>query len=143
MADNTTINSGAGGDVIATDDIDGVKYQRVKVTFGADGSATDVSPAAPLPVVEDPASAAATTAVASSSTAVDLLAANAARAGATVYNAADTDLFIRLGGTATLGVYGVRVPPNGYYETPYRYTGLLSGIWSGTPTGDALVTELS
>lgn len=51
MADNTTLNAGAGGDVIATDDIGGVKYQRVKVTYGADGSATDVEPSAsPLPV---------------------------------------------------------------------------------------------
>jgi hypothetical protein len=50
MADNTTLNTGSGGDTIATDDIGGVKYQRVKVTHGADGSATDVSSASPLPV---------------------------------------------------------------------------------------------
>jgi len=50
MADNTTLNVGAGGDVIATDDIGGVKYQRVKVTFGADGTATDASGTTPLPV---------------------------------------------------------------------------------------------
>lgn len=51
MADNTTLNPGVSGDVIATDDIAGVKHQRVKVEWGADGSATDVSPTAPLPVV--------------------------------------------------------------------------------------------
>lgn len=50
MADNTTLNTGAGGDTIATDDLAGVKYQRVKVNFGSDGSATDVSSASPLPV---------------------------------------------------------------------------------------------
>ena len=50
MADNTTLNAGSGGDVIATDDVGGVKYQRVKVTHGADGTATDASAAAPLPV---------------------------------------------------------------------------------------------
>jgi len=50
MADNTTLNAGSGGDVIATDDIGGVKYQRVKLAFGADGSAADVSDANPLPV---------------------------------------------------------------------------------------------
>lgn len=42
MADNTTLDAGSGGDVIATDDIGGVKYQRVKISQGADGSATDV-----------------------------------------------------------------------------------------------------
>lgn len=50
MADNTTLNAGAGGDVISTDDIAGVKVQRVKVQHGADGSATDVSAASPMPV---------------------------------------------------------------------------------------------
>jgi hypothetical protein len=49
MADNTQLNAGAGGDVIATDDIGGVKFQRVKATFGVDGVATDVSSANPLP----------------------------------------------------------------------------------------------
>ncbi len=49
MADNTTLNPGTGGDVIASDDIGGVKYQRVKVAVGADGSATDATEATPLP----------------------------------------------------------------------------------------------
>ena len=50
MSDNTTLNPGTGGDVIATDDIAGVKYQRVKINYGADGAATDVSPTAPMPI---------------------------------------------------------------------------------------------
>jgi hypothetical protein len=50
MADNTVLNAGAGGDTVATDDIAGVKHQRVKIEHGADGSATDVSSASPLPV---------------------------------------------------------------------------------------------
>lgn len=43
MADNTILNLGTGGDTIATDDISGVKYQRVKLSLGADGTATDVA----------------------------------------------------------------------------------------------------
>jgi len=50
MADGTTLNAGTGGDVIATDDIGGVKHQRVKVQHGADGAASDVSATNPLPV---------------------------------------------------------------------------------------------
>ena len=49
MADNTTLNAGTGGDVIATDDIAGVKHQLVKVEFGADGAATLVTATTPLP----------------------------------------------------------------------------------------------
>lgn len=50
MADNVTLNAGSGGDTISADDIAGVKVQRVKVQHGADGSATDVSTASPMPV---------------------------------------------------------------------------------------------
>ena len=50
MVDNTELNAGSGGDTIATDDIAGVKHQRVKIEVGADGSATDVSDANPMPV---------------------------------------------------------------------------------------------
>lgn len=49
MADTVPITAGAGTS-IATDDIGGVHYQRVKVTHGQDGSATDVSSASPMPV---------------------------------------------------------------------------------------------
>jgi hypothetical protein len=50
MADNTILNTGTGGDTIATDDIGGVKHQRVKIEYGGDGSATDVSTTTPLPI---------------------------------------------------------------------------------------------
>lgn len=51
MADNTTLNSGAGGDVIATDDVAGVKYPRTKIQTGADGVAGgDVTSTNPLDV---------------------------------------------------------------------------------------------
>lgn len=47
MADNTLQN---GTSNIATDDIGGVHYQRVKNTFGVDGTATDVTSTTPMPV---------------------------------------------------------------------------------------------
>lgn len=50
MADNTTLNPGSGGDVIASDDIAGVKYQRIKNGFGDDGVYSDVSATSPMPV---------------------------------------------------------------------------------------------
>jgi len=49
MADNVAITAGSGTS-IASDDIGGVQYQRVKISQGADGAATDVSSAAPLNV---------------------------------------------------------------------------------------------
>lgn len=50
MADNFVANSGSGGSTFASDDISSVQYPRVKPSWGADGSATDTSVAAPMPV---------------------------------------------------------------------------------------------
>lgn len=56
MADNSRINPGTGGDLIAADDItdggvaNGAKVQRVKAGFGIDGAFSDVSAGTPLPV---------------------------------------------------------------------------------------------
>lgn len=52
MADNTVLNAGSGGDTIATDDIAGVKHQLVKVEWGVADTATPVSAANPMPVVQ-------------------------------------------------------------------------------------------
>lgn len=65
--DNVILNPGAGGDTIAADDlgtlngspVTGVKAQRVKIGFGADGDFNDASASNPLPVALDAASLAA------------------------------------------------------------------------------------
>lgn len=50
MADNTTLNTMTGGDVIATDDISGVKYPRTKLTIGADNTNDgDIAKTNPMP----------------------------------------------------------------------------------------------
>lgn len=53
MADNTTLNAGSGGDVIATDDIGGVKHQQVKIEWGTDGTATPVASGASAIPIQD------------------------------------------------------------------------------------------
>lgn len=52
MADNKVADPGSGGATFATDEIAGVDYPRVKVTWGVDGVATDASASNPLPVVQ-------------------------------------------------------------------------------------------
>jgi hypothetical protein len=50
MADN--VRYPATGDIVATlasDDVGGIQYPRTKMSFGADGTATDVSDATPMP----------------------------------------------------------------------------------------------
>lgn len=51
MADNTVLNPGSGGVTVGDDDISGVKYQRIKLIHGVDGTNDgDVSRSNPLPV---------------------------------------------------------------------------------------------
>jgi hypothetical protein len=50
MADNIDVTPGTGK-TVAADDIAGVMHQRVKIGYGADGAATDVSSSTPMPVV--------------------------------------------------------------------------------------------
>lgn len=52
MADNVNITPGSG-EVVASDQIAGVQYQRVKVTWGADGTANDTSTTNPLPIYQN------------------------------------------------------------------------------------------
>lgn len=51
MPDDVAITPGVGA-TIATDDVGGRHFQRVKPAFGADGSASDVSSANPLPITD-------------------------------------------------------------------------------------------
>src|SRR3990167_1399094 len=51
MADNVELDAGSGGAVVATDDIGGFQYQRIKLVHGIDGASSgDVASTNPLPV---------------------------------------------------------------------------------------------
>lgn len=143
MADNTQLNPGVGGDIISTDDVGGgVKVQRVKMQTGGDGVAVDVSDANPMPTAAAATTAASCTSVSASVTVVTLLVSLPARLGATVHNDSTSILYLRLGAAASTTTFSVRVPPQGYYEVPYRYTGVITGIWD-VAAGNARVTELT
>jgi hypothetical protein len=81
--------------------------------------------------------------VASSATSVTILAANANRLGASVFNDSTQVLYLLLGSaTASATVYSVQLLPGAYYEVPANYTGQLTGIWAAA-NGNARVTELT
>jgi len=72
-----------------------------------------------------------------------ILAANAARTGAAIYNDSTAILYLSLGTTAASATsYTVAMAPSSYYETPALYTGMIRGIWASA-TGSARVTEVS
>lgn len=73
-----------------------------------------------------------------------ILAANSARYGASVYNSDANDLYLLLGaGTVSSTVFTVKVAANSYYEVPFGFTGVLTGLWAADGSGYAHVTEFS
>ena len=80
--------------------------------------------------------------VASLATTATLLAANANRNGATIYNESTATLYLKLGATASNVSYTIQIAAGGYYEVPAYYSGIIDGIWA-TAQGAAQVTEVS
>lgn len=76
------------------------------------------------------------------SASLTVLSANTNRVGATLANQSKSfPIYVRLGTSASFSSFNVRVPPNGYYETPFGYTGLITAACSGTNTATAMVGE--
>lgn len=75
--------------------------------------------------------------------AVTLLAANAARKGATIYNRSNKSLYVMLANsTPSSTSHTVMVQAGAYFEIPYGYTGIVKGIWAPTsPSNDAQIVE--
>lgn len=125
-----------------------VRNDNLATTYGAD---QDYSPfavdASGRTMVAQKAATATLSNVASSATSVTLLAANAARIGATFTNDSSALLYIKFGTTASTTSYtvvlaGAASAPFSYYEVPAGYTGRIDGIWASA-TGNARVTEIT
>lgn len=111
----------------------------VNIEFWSGRTMALSNPAAPnYPIT----TTAASTTVSSSITSVPVLAANAIRKGATIWNASTATLYLDLDATATAADYAVKLDPSGYYEVPFGFTGAISGIWSAV-NGSALVREFA
>lgn len=80
--------------------------------------------------------------VPSSITSGVILAANSNRKGVTIWNDSTANLFIEFGAIATNSAFTVKLSASGYYELPFYYTGVISGIWSAA-NGSALVREFT
>jgi hypothetical protein len=147
VADNTVLNLGVGGDTYASDDIGGVKHQRVKAEWGADGTANEVddTDGKRLPIKPHMAGTATRTQVADSAGSVTILASNTNRKGAVILNDSSAILFLALGtGTATSTNHTTRLYQYQAYVVPDCYTGQIIGVWETDPNdGGARVTELT
>ncbi len=72
-----------------------------------------------------------------------ILAANSARRGASIINTSSAILYLDMsGGTATTTTrHHVQLVQGAYFEVPFGYTGLITGIWASDAGGSANVVE--
>jgi hypothetical protein len=104
------------------------------VVLASDQTAISLAP-------EKNATAARTNVAASLVTQV-ILAANASRTGATIYNDSNQRLHLNFAATASTTDFTVKLQSDGYYEVPFGYTGVISGVWN-VVNGTARVTEIT
>jgi hypothetical protein len=98
MTDNVTLPG--TGEVVATDDIGGVQYQRVKLDVGGDGATSPVTKAAPLPASLPLAASAAIMSVTTAATGANWTAFSSQACNALdIVNTASVAIEYRRGGT--------------------------------------------
>jgi hypothetical protein len=100
------------------------------------------SGATALPVTNQKAATSSLSNVPGSATSVTLLAANANRLGATIYNDSSSTLYVKYGTTASNSSFTIRLLAQAYHEVVFDYIGRIDGIWNAS-TGNARITELT
>lgn len=83
------------------------------------------------------------TSVNDTATSTTLLAANASRLGAIIYNDSEAVLYVKLGATASTTSFTYKVAASGTVEIPFGYTGIIDGVWASDSTGAARITEMT
>ena len=130
-----------------------MSFNIISFLLAASNRAVPVADNNPLPVAltstASPTATGTITSVNDTNADTTILAANAARKGATVFNDSTAILYLALASvTASATNYTVQIAPGGFYELPVArdgsvYTGVIKGIWSADASGAARVTELT
>ena len=81
-------------------------------------------------------------AVNASTTSVSLLAANASRKGAIIWNASTAILYLDLDAASSNSAYAVQIGAGDYSEVPFGFTGEISGVWAAA-NGNAHIREFT
>ena len=144
MADGGQVTLGAKADAksTATDTtaVSGISIWK-QISFSAQAIAASV--AATLATKEVRSATGTQSIVASSATDVTILASNANRLGAAIYNDSTQILYLLVGaGTSSATVFTVAMATASYFEVPACYTGIIKGLWASA-NGSARVTEYS
>jgi hypothetical protein len=137
------ITAGAGTNIDTFTMASGDHRQAVVIGDPSADNVATVKATGALVVDTLPHTTGAATSVAAAAADTTLLASNANRRGATFFNESTATLYLLLANaTSSITVYTVQVPPYGYYEAPFAYSGVVKGIWSSA-TGNVRVTEIT
>jgi len=128
---------------IASDSTGVVSIDDNGGSLTVDGTVTANAGTGTFAVKEIRSSTTAVTSVAAAAANTTILASNANRLGATVYNDSNKDLYLKLGSVASTTSFTVKLVRDAYYEVPFHYTGIITGIWDTAPSGNARITELT
>ena len=143
MADNLGYTPGVGA-TVATDEVGGFHYQRVKLVSGADGIVDDVTTASPLPVeTEVPERTVLTTiTVAASASSVEIIANHPARRGLIVSNLSTAELYLSFTAPATSTNAFIKLPADGvlFLDQQMIATNAIYGFWTAVD-GTAQTTQ--
>ncbi len=129
-------------DILTLPDVTQPTHDNLNLNANLQIGDVDASTSNPVPAKELRSGTATTSNVVSIASNTTILAANASRLGATVYNDSTKVLFLKFGATASATSFTVRLSADDYYEVPYNYTGVIDGIWA-MANGNARVTELT
>ena len=111
--------------------------QAINLGAGTTGTGT-------LRVVEATGSTGTQTNPSVGTTSVTLLAANANRRAATIYNGSTSILYVRLSATAaSTTTFTCKMQPDDYYEVPSQYNGAITGILNTGSSTLIQVTEIT
>jgi hypothetical protein len=101
-----------------------------------------ISGMTPVQVITNKATTSSVTSVASSASNVTLLAANANRTFASIYNSSTKQVYIKLGTSASNSSFTILLMPNSYWEVPVDWAGQIDAVWQAV-NGNAIITELT
>lgn len=74
---------------------------------------------------------------------ITIISGNLLRQGASIYNNATDDLFIKKGTFASTASFTARLTAGSYFEVFANYSGIVTGFWSTAGSGSAMITEVT
>jgi hypothetical protein len=139
VSGTVTANAGTGTFNVAGTGTAGTPNAGVVTIQGiAGGTAIPVSGN----LTVDKSTTATLTSVAANQSSVSLLASNANRLAATLYNDSTSQVYIAFAATATTTAFTIKLMPNTFWEVTSDWTGAISGIWNNA-NGSMRITEMS